>query len=135
MASLRVLVVADGVTDPYETDADDAMVLYFAGHGISFRTRITDPAVMVPGADDQFTLKTFLDALSNSTTYLPGSPQIQVDTAHRHSDSANMNNFNFVTSVPDLSVYDVIWLFGYEGLDGSNTVYLNFAPITLEERN
>jgi hypothetical protein len=62
--------------------------------------------------DNTFTIATFLNTLGNSRT-----PSISVDTAHRRGDSnATIKQpFNFATSIPDLSVYHVIWLLGYEG--------------------
>jgi hypothetical protein len=125
MSPIKVLVVADGVTDLLDSEAR---------HGITFAARVTDPNASDPGADDQFTLSVFLDALQKSQTYSPTSPPISVDTAHRRNiTSAAFPNFNFATTIADLTVYDEIWLFGYEGLNDDLTPYLNFSAISPAE--
>ncbi len=62
--------------------------------------------------DETFTISKYVSLLLGST-----SPTISVDTAHRSGDpNATITQpFNFATSVPDLSVYDVIVMFGYAG--------------------
>jgi len=106
MADINVLVVADG---PYLSNTTPK-------DGISF----------APGqdlTDDTFTVSEFIYLLTTSQT-----PTISVDTAHRRQDRntntnpptiyAKFENFNFATTT-DLSQYDVIWLLGYEGWNGS----------------
>lgn len=91
MADINVLLVADGIFD-------------------------FGPQVVVQGSPDQrdqnFTLAKYVATLRAST-----SPTIAVATAHRSGDpNATLTEaFNFKTSVPDLSVFDVIVLHGYEG--------------------
>jgi hypothetical protein len=59
--------------------------------------------------DATFTLSSFIDALQSNKV-----PEISVTTAHRRADSnADFENFNFAQG--NLSDYDEIWLFGYEG--------------------
>jgi hypothetical protein len=93
MAAINVLVVGDG---PFMTHTPPSL-------GISF-------APSQDGTDDTFTVSEFVYLLRDNPV-----PSISVDTAHRRQDAnATFQNFNFATSV-DLSNYDVIWLFGYEG--------------------
>ncbi|MES1160127.1 MAG: hypothetical protein ABUM51_05190, partial [Bacteroidota bacterium] len=62
-------------------------------------------------SDDTFTITAFLNTLRNST-----NPVINVTTAHRDTNpTADFQHFNFATSVPDLSAYDVLCLIGYDG--------------------
>jgi hypothetical protein len=72
--------------------------------------------------DDSFTVAAFVQTLRNSTT-----PIITVDTAHRHGDpnATIAGNFNFATSV-NLSDYDQIWMFGYDGSNFGGSGMLNF---------
>ena len=96
MSQIKVLVVADGL---YSSPTQD---------GISFADG-QDPT------DDTFTVSEFLYLLQNST-----AADISVDTAHRRSSAgATFQNFNFATT--DLSQYDVIWIFGYEGFNAGYT--------------
>jgi hypothetical protein len=92
--AINVLVVGDGL---YLDPTND---------GINF----------TPGqdaTDNTFTVSEFLWLLRNNPV-----TTISVDTAHRRADpNATFQNFNFTTSV-NLSQYDVIWLFGYEGWNG-----------------
>jgi hypothetical protein len=87
-----------------------------------------------------FSLVTLVDALND-----PGNiPSIQVDTAHRRGEmfagqgpdtSQNLTypgDFVF-TDVPDLSVYDVIWLIGDEGYNGTQLAAWN-SDITADEQ-
>jgi hypothetical protein len=48
---------------------------------------------------------------------LRSTPMIFLDTAHRDGDrlATISGKFNFATSVSDLSIYDQIWLLGYNG--------------------
>lgn len=93
MAAINVLVVGDG---PFFTQTPHPM------DGISF-------APAQDATDDTFTVSEFVFLLKNSVV-----PSISVDTAHRRQDpNAKFQNFNFATA--DLSPYDVIWMFGYEG--------------------
>jgi hypothetical protein len=91
MADINLLVVADGI--------------------FSF-----GPQVRSQGSPDErdvkFTVNTFLSMLEGST-----SPSIAITTAHRSGDpdASITEAFNFQTTIPDLSVFDVIWLFGDEG--------------------
>ena len=92
MADINVLVVADGI--------------------FNFGPQIVaaPPMGNADERDVSFTISKFISILSNSQ-----SPAISVTTAHRRIDSyATFQNFNFHTTVPDLSIYDVIWLFGDE---------------------
>jgi hypothetical protein len=102
MAAISILVVADGpwpLTPPTPPEP-----LY---DGFSF--------AKLNMIDTTFTISEFLYLLANDT-----SIPISIDTAHRRNDpNAKYPNFNFKTTIPDLSVYDVIWLFGYEGFNGS----------------
>jgi len=74
------------------------------------------PQIVTQGSpdvrDDTFTVSKYLSILQGST-----SPTIAVTTAHRNGDpNATITTpFNFATSVPDLSVYDVLVMVGYEG--------------------
>jgi hypothetical protein len=90
MSKIDLLVVVDGIFSFAENDPSDTF----------------------------FTITTFLSTLENSQ-----SPTISVDTAHRRTDPLPSNvkfqNFNFATSIPDLSVYDEIWMFGYEGTNNN----------------
>src|SRR5579871_2485675 len=99
MAAIKVLVVGDGL---YTSQTQD---------GISLANS-QDPT------DDTFTVSEFIWLLQNST-----AADITVDTAHRRtSPGATFENFNFATA--DLSQYDVIWMFGYEGY---NEAYVGTA--------
>ena len=91
MADINLLVVADGI-------------FIF---GPQVRTQGTPD-----GRDLSFTVNTFLSILEGST-----SPSIAITTAHRSGDpdASITEAFNFQTTIPDLSVFDVIWLFGDEG--------------------
>ena len=62
--------------------------------------------------DRSFSISHLIKTLKSST-----KPRVYVDTAHRDGDldASIWGKFNFATSVPDLSVYDQIWLFGYNG--------------------
>jgi hypothetical protein len=101
MAAINVLVVGDG---PFLTNVPPSL-------GISF-------ASSQDVTDDTFTVSEFVYLLRNNPV-----PQISVDTAHRRNDpNAKFANFNFATST-DLSQYDVIWLFGYEGWNYGATAY------------
>lgn len=98
MAAINVLVVGDGL---YQGTYDGQSV-----DGINFL-----PTQDV--TDNTFTVSEFIYLLSHNP-----APIIKVDTANRRPDpNATFQNFNFATSV-DLSHYDVIWLFGYEGWNG-----------------
>jgi hypothetical protein len=94
MAGLNVLVVADGI--------------------FSFGPQAT--ALPVPGEPDErdvnFTITKFLTILRQSV-----KPELAITTAHRAGDpnAALTAPFNFAHSVPDLSAFDVIWLFGHAG--------------------
>lgn len=93
---VRVLVVADGIFN------------------FTKQTDITD---------DTFTIFTLVDTLNGSSF-----PQIIVHTAHRQGDplATITMPFNFATSIPDLSVYDEIWMFGYLGSNFGGSGRLNF---------
>jgi hypothetical protein len=72
--------------------------------------------------DSLFTLHTLLGTLQEQ-------PYISVDTAHR---SGNENAtvpvpFNFQTTIPDLTAYDEIWLFGYDGSNVTTSPGLGLA--------
>jgi hypothetical protein len=90
VSNINVLIVADGI--------------------FSFGPQITD--INNTLADDYFTITKFISILQGSK-----SPTITVTTAHREGDSnATITApFDFSTSVPDLSVYDIIWMFGFDG--------------------
>jgi hypothetical protein len=93
MAAINVLVVGDG---PFMNQNPPS-------EGINFLTS-------QDLTDNTFTVAEFLHLLRNNTVR-----GISVDTAHRRNDpNATFPNFDFVTSV-NLSKYDVLWLFGYEG--------------------
>jgi hypothetical protein len=63
---------------------------------------------------ESFSISLLVSTLKAST-----SPPIQVDTAHRRVDPAAMfQNFTFDATIPDLSVYDLIWIIGDEGING-----------------
>ena len=94
MAAIKVLVVGDG---PYTAQ------IPVATEGINFAT---SPDL----TDNTFTISEFIWLLEHNQV-----PAISVDTAHRRIDSnATFQNFDFSSSV-DLTQYDVIWMFGYEG--------------------
>lgn len=98
MSTIKMLVVADGI--------------------FTFGPQVVDPGP--PDIRDaRFTIATFLSTLQDSVF-----PSISVDTAHREEDSwitpsgvahPKFQNFDFATSIPDLSVYDEIWMFGFDG--------------------
>jgi len=98
MTDIKVLVVADGI--------------------FSFGPQIVAAPPM--GSPDErdvhFTISQFISILRNSQ-----SPTISITTAHRRGDpNATITTaFNFHTTVPDLSIYDVIWLFGDEGTNNN----------------
>ena len=73
--------------------------------------------------DDTFTIAAYINALETST-----DPVITVTKAHRNADPhADIQNFNFYSSVPDLSAaYDVIVLIGYEGSNYTDSGTLIF---------
>jgi hypothetical protein len=101
MAAINVLVVGDG---PFMTQDPPK-------YGISFL-----PSQDL--TDNTFTVAEFLHLLRNNTV-----AGISVDTAHRRDDpNATFPNFNFATSV-NLSKYDVLWLFGYEGWNYETNPY------------
>jgi hypothetical protein len=62
--------------------------------------------------DLSFSISHVIKTLKSST-----DPKIFLDTAHRDGDvdATIWGKFDFATSVPDLGVYDEIWLFGYNG--------------------
>jgi hypothetical protein len=69
-------------------------------------------------ADEEFTLETLIGSLTNHP-----SPAIQVDTAHRRADAvATFPNFNFATTIADLSVYDEIWMIADEGAGSGSAI-------------
>ncbi len=105
MAAIKVLVVADG---PFpNTPSSNSPIPY---DGISF-------APSQNPLDTTFTISEFLWLIQNNN-----SISISVDTAHRRNDTnAKFPNFNFQTTISDLSQYDVIWLFGYEGYNDGQT--------------
>lgn len=81
--------------------------------------------------DSLFTLHTLLGTLQEQ-------PYISVDTAHRSGDkSATVPDpfpfstppvpFNFRRTIPDLTAYDEIWLFGYDGSNGDTSPGLGLA--------
>lgn len=100
MADISVLVVAEGI--------------------FNFGPQIV--AAPATGNQDErdlfFTISQFISILTNSQ-----SPTISVTTANRRNDPhATFQNFNFHTTVPDLSIYDVIWLFGDEGTNNNSEI-------------
>ena len=116
MSDIKVLIVVDGIFDlttSYPISGTQAGTAY--------------------GPDAWFTLSHLINTLRNST-----SPTFTVDTASRGWNAAgNFDNNNIVNTVPDpnatisglfrfdttdLTVYDEIWLFGFEGYDGSYTL-------------
>jgi len=62
--------------------------------------------------DRRFSISHLIKGLKGST-----DPIIQLDTAHSDGDldATIWGKFDFATSVPDLGVYDEIWMFGYNG--------------------
>lgn len=111
MATIKVLVVGDGVYMNYDPPSD----------GINF-LKNSSGSYIQDSSDDTFTVSEFIYLITNA------EPAIMVDTAHRRADpSATYQNFNFATTT-DLSQYDVIWLFGYEG-DNDGTVLPGTGPI------
>jgi hypothetical protein len=100
MAAIRLLVVADGPWPLQPSSVDEPL-----SEGFAFGSQ--NPI------DTTFTISEFLWLVEHNT-----SVPISVDTAHRRNDpNATYPNFNFRTTISDLSVYDVIWLFGYEGFN------------------
>ena len=98
MAAINVLVVTDG---PWPSTPSGVL-----SEGFGFG----QPNPL----DTTFTISEFRYLVTKNT-----SIPIAIDTAHRRNDpNAKYPNFNFATTIPDLSVYDVIWLFGYEGFNG-----------------
>jgi len=97
MAEVNVLIVVDGI--------------------FGLGPQIVDPDS--PDADENFTISKYVSILRSST-----SPTITVSTAHRNGDpNATITAaFNFATTVADLSVYDVIVMFGYEGTNYNGEV-------------
>jgi hypothetical protein len=114
MADIKVLIVVDGI----------------------FRLGPQDQQ------DDTFTIDKLISILRSNV-----SPSISVDTANRNDDVAQNHpgipgpnppsfpdpwatipgNFNFATSVPNLSVYNEIWMLAYSGSNPvSNPPTLNF---------
>ena len=63
------------------------------------------------------------------------APQISLDTAHRDSDqdATYKDRFNFAKSVPDLNIYDEIWMLGYNGWNGMDPLNKDFKPYITEE--
>ena len=111
MAAIKVLVVGDGVFMSFNPPQD----------GINF-LKNTEGSFIQDSSDNTFTVSEFLYLITH------GDPAISVDTAHRRADpSATYQNFNFATTT-DLSQYDVIWLFGYEG-DNDGAVITGTGPI------
>src|ERR1700722_12437325 len=97
MADIKVLVVADGLVPQVPPTVPKL--------GFSFQA--TQDLT-----DNTFTVSEFIYLLTSSET-----PSISVDTAHRGNDpSAKFQNFNFSTLV-DLTQFNVLWIFGYEGWD------------------
>ncbi len=102
MADIKILIVVDGI----------------------FRTGPQDQQ------DDTFTIDKLISILRTSS-----SPSISVDTANRNDDVTNNHpgipgpnppsfpdpwatipgNFNFATSIPNLSIYNEIWMLPYSG--------------------
>jgi hypothetical protein len=79
-----------------------------------------------------FSIDTVVNVFRNSEI-----PTITVDTAHRRGATEGEThttipgNFNFHTSVPDLSVYDVIWIIADEGYNGDT----DFGSDILHDEN
>ena len=78
---------------------------------------IHGPQVTAAGTPDQrdvsFTINTLITTLTQNV-----DPPIKVTRATRNPTDPTpgvLTSFTFSGSVPDLSVYDEIWLFGYEG--------------------
>jgi hypothetical protein len=112
MAAIKVLVVGDGAYMNYSPPSD----------GINFLTNSSGSYIQ-DASDNTFTVSEFIYLITNA------EPAITVDTAHRRADpSATYQNFNFATTT-DLSSYDVIWLFGYEG-DNDGTILSGTGPIS-----
>jgi len=116
MSDIKVLIVVDGIFDlttSYPISGTQAGTAY--------------------GPDAWFTVSHVICTLRNST-----SPTFTVDTASRGWNAAgNFDASAIVNTVPDpnatisgpfrfdttdLTIYDEIWLFGFEGLDGSYTL-------------
>ncbi|TKC79905.1 hypothetical protein FAZ69_30325 [Trinickia terrae] len=87
-----------------------------------------------------FSLVTLVDALNDPANV----PSIQVDTAHRRgakfagADPDTSQNLTYpgdfvFTDIPDLSVYDVIWLIADEGYNGGQFAQWN-SNITPDEQ-
>jgi hypothetical protein len=88
MADIKILIVVDGI----------------------FRLGAQDQT------DDTFTISNLISALGST------SPNISVETANRNDTVTTPDltatiagNFNFATTVPNLSVWNEIWMFGYSG--------------------
>jgi hypothetical protein len=100
MADISVLVVADGLVPVIPPTVPRL--------GFSFQMK-------EDATDNTFTISEFIFLLKDSKM-----PTISVDTAHRRNDpNAKFQNFNFSTSI-DLTLYNVLWIFGYEGWDYGN---------------
>jgi hypothetical protein len=119
VADINVLIVADGI--------------------FSF-----GPQVLTPGNPDerdvQFTISEFTSILRDSKRLSIQNPSISVTTAHRAGDlqATITTPFNFKTSVSDLTVFHVIWLFGDEGTNfnaetGTGAPTSNLAFIQADE--
>jgi hypothetical protein len=117
MADLKVLVVADGAR-------------------FTFGPRQSTSQANA----DYFGVSDFVAALRGST-----APTIQVDTAHRRGatfagstdvDTSLGLTFpgDFVFTSIDLSTYDVLWLFGDEGLNGGSPGSSHDAEISDDEK-
>ncbi len=79
--------------------------------------------------EEIFSIDAVVNAFRTSTI-----PAITVDTAHRRGATNGETHitipgdFNFHTSVPDLSVYDVIWMIADEGYNGGGDVGSDISP-------
>jgi hypothetical protein len=101
MFPIRILVVADSAPDPARNGG------FVWGDSQQ---------------DTYFTLHLLVETLRSSNQY------ISADTAHRSGDpdATIKTPFNFSTTVPNLSAYDEIWLFGYAGSNSGGSGSLNF---------
>jgi hypothetical protein len=100
--AIRVLVVGDG---PFMQQNPPQL-------GISFLKDPVTHAYAQDLTDNTFTVSEFIYLMTNSV------PSISVDTAHRRNDlNATFPNFTFTNAA--LAPYDVLWILGYEGRNGS----------------
>lgn len=83
--------------------------------------------------DRSFSIAHLINVLKSAT--MKNNIRLFLDTAHRDGDSnaTILGKFDFEKSVPDLSIYDEIWLFGYNGWNANDPENIKFKQAVRPE--